>query len=95
MRYKQNTGQVRSRLDHLALDKWKELTRFTNLTGVEKWRLILNVCVQNSPSSPKGRVSAVLKQKVKPELLTNAWAKMFELHNHFNLIPPENGPKSV
>lgn len=72
MRYKETTGQVRAELDQFALDKWKELTRFTNLTG---------------------RVNAELRAHIGPELLTNAWAKMFELLSTFDLLPAEQGPR--
>jgi hypothetical protein len=90
---------VRSSLDHKALGPWKEHTRYTNLTG--KLSIVARLVtastrdVQQSPLpflACSGRVMNSLR-RLECELVTNAWAKMFELLAHFELFSQTSGPK--
>lgn len=99
MECKEKTGAVRSSLDHKALGPWKEHTRFTNLTGklsivaLRPHLLVLyRLTVAAALLATSGRVMNSLR-RLECELVTNAWAKMFELLAHFELFSQTSGPK--
>ena len=48
MKYKEETGAMRSALDHKALGPWKEHTRFTNLTGTSS----RHAGIRRAPQTP-------------------------------------------